>query len=376
MTSFSISSGGSTTFTDTTPDGGLFIDFERLDNSLSVQVNGVDLFVGGLGSAPNELEFQTSGTQGQTVGFADDTFYGSGGIPQIWQLGRTNPLPDDVIFRLRIDPDGDVQLFGVKSNGGPLEELKLLGGLTVNSSAIAAAWNPTGPNTIVVNQTQTGPTNADGDFVDILCFASGTLIETKSGSVRVDDLKTGDLVLTYDHGHQPLRWVGACCLSAAQLAEQPKLRPVVIRAGALGDGYPAKDLIVSPQHRILVSSAVAARMFDTQDVLIPAIKLVALEGIDVLQDTAGGVAYFHVLFDAHQIIWSNGALSESLFTGPEALKAVSPGARKEIAALFPQCLDPSFAPASARYIPKSGKRVAKLVARHQANQKAMFAEKE
>jgi hypothetical protein len=55
LPTFSISSGGTTTFTDTTPGSGLVIDFATLDNSFRLQINGVDLFVGGPAGAPNEL---------------------------------------------------------------------------------------------------------------------------------------------------------------------------------------------------------------------------------------------------------------------------------------------------------------------------------
>lgn len=361
------------TFVDETPNGGLIIDFATLDNSFSVQINGVDLFVGGPAGAPNEVEFQANATAGQTIRFTDGRTYGSNvgsdRIPEIWQLGTVDGAP---LVRLVINPDGTVELFGARSTGGALEPLELFNGLTVNTAAIDAAWNDTGTNTIVVNQAITGPTNASGEFVDVPCFAAGTLIETADGQVRVEDLKVGDLVLTYDHGLQPIRWIGACSLSSDQLEAKERLKPILIRADALGAGYPHQDLIVSPQHRVLVSSIIALRMFDCEDVLIPANKLVALDGIDIIDDTTNGVTYFHFLFEAHEIVWSNGALTESLFTGPEALKAVSAEARQEIEDLFPECCDPNYKAVSARHIPEQGKLMRKLAMRHQANQKPLF----
>ncbi|HEV8036959.1 Hint domain-containing protein [Yoonia sp.] len=361
------------TFVDETPNGGLIIDFATLDNSFSVQINGVDLFIGGPAGAPNEVEFQANATAGQTIRFTDGRTYGSNvgsdRIPEIWQLGTVG---GDPLVRLVINPDGTVELFGARSTGGPLEPLELFNGLTVNTAAIDAAWNDTGTNTIVVDQQVTGPTNASGEFVDVPCFAAGTLIETADGQVPVEDLKVGELVLTYDHGYQPIRWIGSCSVSPAQLEAKERLKPILIRADALGAGYPQQDLIVSPQHRVLVSSVIALRMFAYTDVLIPANKLVALDGIDVIDDTTDGVTYFHFLFDAHEIVWSNGAPTESLFTGPEALKAVSPEARQEIKDLFPECCDPEFAAHAARYIPEQGKLMRKLAMRHQANQKPLF----
>ena len=172
MPTFSITNGNTTTFTDTTPDGGLVIDFALLDNGFSVQVNGVNLFIGGPGGAPNELEFQTAATSGQTVQFVGGDDYGSD-TPEVWQLIGTNADP---IVRLEINPDGTIALYGVRANGGPLEQLELTNGLSVNTAAIAAAWNDSGNNTIVIDQGVTGPTHASGEITDVICFAAGTLI--------------------------------------------------------------------------------------------------------------------------------------------------------------------------------------------------------
>ncbi|MBO9472651.1 Hint domain-containing protein [Shimia sp. R10_1] len=370
MPSFSISGGNSTTYTDPTPGNGFVIDFDRLDNSINVQINGVDLFVGGPAGAPNELQFQTAATAGQTVRFADGDRYGTN-TPEIWQL-RNSGVDPDPVFRLEINPDGTIALYGMKFNNGPLEELELFNGLTVNSAAIASAWNDDGPNTVVVDQSVTGPTNASGDFEDVPCFVAGTQIETLLGSKPVEALHAGDLVLTYDGTYEPIRWIGSCALDGAHLRATPKLKPILIKANALGLGYPQRDLCVSPQHRMLVSSKVAMRMFGTRDVLVPAHKLLPLDGIEVLGDTSEGVTYWHILFDDHQVVWSNGAPSESLFTGPQALKALSPAGRAEIETLFPEICAPGFKPTSARHIPAQGKRVKKMVARHQANNMPIY----
>ena len=369
MPTFSIIDGSTTTFTDTTPGGGLTFDFALLDNSFSVQINGVQLFVGGPGTAPNELEFQTGSTQGQTVQFADGDEYGID-TPEVWQLSGTNADP---IVRLVINPDGTIALYGVKTNGGPLELLQLTNGLSVNTTAIAAAWNDSGTNTIVVDQGITGPTHASGEITDVPCFVAGTQVETARGPVSVENLKLTDQILTYDRGHQSMRWIGACRLSHAELLAHPNLRPILIRADALGPGYPRRDLTVSPQHRILVSSAIAMRMFDRKEVLVPAKKLLSLDGVTVIHDNPDGVEYWHMLFDQHEIIWSNGTPTESMFTGPEALKAVSPESRAEIETLFPEICAEGFKPTSARYIPQKGKLVEKLVQRHQANKKPLYS---
>ena len=204
-----------------------------------------------------------------------------------------------------------------------------------------------------------------------VCFARGTLIKTPAGEVRVEDLTVGDDVLTLDSGTQKIRWIGSTQRDSIDLAANPKLRPVRIRAGALGEGLPAQDLLVSRQHRFLVRSPIAQRMFDSSEVLLPAIKLIDLEGIDIAQDVEA-VEYFHILFDRHEIVCSNGAWSESLFTGPEALQAVPPASAQEIKKLFPEICEPDYEPASVRHIPETGKLMRKLVARHKKNNKPLY----
>ena len=65
------------------------------------------------------------------------------------------------------------------------------------------------------------------------------------------------------------------------------------------------DLIVSPQHRMLVRSQIAQKMFGTPEVLVAAKQLCQLRGIDVVEDLVD-VTYVHFLFDAHQIVLANG----------------------------------------------------------------------
>ncbi|SDE59320.1 Hint domain-containing protein [Paracoccus isoporae] len=195
------------------------------------------------------------------------------------------------------------------------------------------------------------------------CFARGTQIETAHGSVAVEDIGEGDHVLTADHGYQPVRWIGRKMLDARQLAECPNLVPIRIRAGALGGKLPAQDLLVSPQHRMLVRSQIANRIFGQSEVLVAAKQLVVVDGIDIAADVTE-VEYFHLLFDQHEILFSNGAETESFYTGPQALKSVSPAAREEILTLFPELRDIDYTALSARPL-SSGRMGRKLAMLHQ-----------
>jgi len=199
----------------------------------------------------------------------------------------------------------------------------------------------------------------------IVCFAGGTLIETDQGQINVARLSVGDRVRTMDHGYQALRWI-----SGRRVRAFGNHAPIRIEAGALGSGLPRRALRVSPQHRILVRSKIAMRMFGTPEVLIAAKKLVGLPGITV-DKTMPYVTYWHFLFNRHEIVFSEGAATESLFTGPEALKAIGLDARHEIISLFPQLDAASKTSDAARKIIHGHARN-RMVVRHKKNAQSVF----
>ena len=206
----------------------------------------------------------------------------------------------------------------------------------------------------------------DGSVV--ICFTAGTHIELPGGEVaKVEELAPGDYVQTQNGKPQPIRWIARRRLSRAHLAANPKLRPVRIAPGALGCGLPMRTLRVSRQHRMLVSSPIAQRMFDTPSVLVAAIRLVGLPGIEI-DEVCEEVEYVHFLLDRHDIVYAEGAPSESRFTGAEALRAVGADARAELMAIFPGLKE--HAP-SAVPIPSLA-RQKRLIARHAKNKRPLL----
>lgn len=161
----------------------------------------------------------------------------------------------------------------------------------------------------------------------IPCFTAGTPIDTPAGAVPVEALRPGDLVLTRDNGPQPLRWSAMRRLTQAELAADPRLLPVEIAAGALGNGA---RLAVSPQHAILLRDP------DGEERLIRAIHLARLKGGGVHQRFGcRGVTYVHLMFDRHQVLRSGGLWSESFYPGPQALASLHRAALRELETLFP-----------------------------------------
>ncbi len=192
----------------------------------------------------------------------------------------------------------------------------------------------------------------------LVCFASGTRIETPIGAVAVDDLSIGDLVMTKDRGACPIRWIGRRTVRATGT-----FAPVRIRTGALGQAAPERDLVVSQQHRVMLSSKIAERLVGSREVLVAAKKLVGCEGVSLVEDMHE-VTYHHILLDTHEIIFADGLATESLLAGPMALASFNAETLGEIRTLFPDFEDKANVP--ARQI-VSGKPLKVLLARHEKN---------
>ncbi len=218
---------------------------------------------------------------------------------------------------------------------------------------------------------KTAPHSVDNS--SIVCYVAGTLIETEGGEVPVETLRIGDRVWTADNGFQEIRWIGSRTLNRSEISSNVKLRPIKISAGTLSNDTPAIDLFVSRQHRILIRSNICERMFGDSELLVPAIRLTEIDGIDIV-DEVDSITYWHFMFDEHQIVRANGALSESMYFGPNAIRGLTQLARDEIHALFPELSVLDENPAGARQLLSSNKRTKNLVWRHIKNRRPVVDE--
>ena len=414
-TTLTVSTGGTYTFTTNSDDGSqLFIDGIRVvdnDGLHSAQTQS-----GTENLTPGEhnvviIFFQNGGTDnlsstisgpdtgyvaidittaeivgpGAVVGLpGNDTIDGGDGDDDIFGEGGDDNITVGVGDTATGGADADTFTldFDQTSSGGSTN-INIHGSTTEDAGVDDDTLDLTGFGKFVLTET----IDADGDSTSgtaiydsgqtvnfseienlIVCFAKGTHIRAESGIRAIETLKVGDRLMTLDNDLQTIRWVGERSLGDKKLAAYPNLRPIRIKAEALGDGMPSHDLIVSPQHRIVVRSKIAIRMFAAAEVFVPAKHLLGLKGVTIATDITE-VTYYHLLCDSHEIIEANGALAETLYTGTEAMKAMTPEALEELALIFgdqPIGLQPL-----ARFSPK-GQRAKKLVERHIKNDRAMY----
>ena len=180
-----------------------------------------------------------------------------------------------------------------------------------------------------------------------LCFLPGTLIETPAGQRPVEALAEDDLVITRDGGARPICWIGRRRISGGRLMAMPHLRPIRFLAGALGGG-PESDLLLSPDHRVLLKGPVASELFGTAEVLVAARDLVNDRDIRIERQPRE-IEYIHLMLERHEILMANGISVESFHPADAALERIAPEQRARLFSRLPKLEeDPAHFGAHAR----------------------------
>ncbi|WP_298557567.1 Hint domain-containing protein [uncultured Aliiroseovarius sp.] len=322
---------GSTGLTAVDTDGDGIVDYLDLDSDNDGITDNVEGQSTGGYVAPTGTD-----TDGDGIDDAYDTtpttgHVGSSGLtPEDTDLDGTGDYRDtdsdndgltDVeeaghgVTQTAIDASGDADGDGIK------DVVDDVLGWDVNDADIDGSGNFTLPDT----DGDLG-LGGDLDYRDVICFTTGSLILTDRGERPVEELRIGDMVVTRDHGLQPIRW-----MSHTTTAGVGRLAPIRIQEGAFGNH---SALIVSPQHRMVYEGPQASLFFAEPEVMIPAVHL--LHSGCATQTDVDSVTYFHIMFDAHQVIFANGAATESFHPGHQGLKAVDAAARDELFTLFPE----------------------------------------
>ncbi|HEX9858400.1 MAG TPA: Hint domain-containing protein, partial [Paracoccaceae bacterium] len=268
-----------------------------------------------LGEAGDDLLYGGAGNDTLTGGDGADTLFGGDGRDSI--AGGIGDLADGG------EGGDDYDTLDLRGHGKPLTNV---------------IYDPLNPENGTVEFL-----DADGNVIGAMsfeniehvipCFTPGSLILTAQGEVKVEDLAIGNRVLTRDNGYQAIRWVGKRHLTRIDLAMQPRLNPIRIRAGALGGALPERDMLVSPQHRMLMTGPRAEMFFGENEVLVAATHLVGEAGVSRV--FPNGVTYIHLLFDRHEIIRADGCWTESYQPGDLTLKGMESAQLEELLLLFP-----------------------------------------
>ncbi len=156
---FDLTNGASQIFTTQAVAANLqqefVLDFYQLDNSFNLLFNDLNIVNSGSTTTPTEIQFESGTRIARNIEFADGTFWGAGGIPNIWTL-RVGAPSNNPIIRVVVDRTGTIRMYGIKANGGQLLPLQLTGGLTFRQ----IPWRTTGAanNTFALGQMVVGTT--------------------------------------------------------------------------------------------------------------------------------------------------------------------------------------------------------------------------
>ena len=288
-----------------------------------------------------EIEYANGDTAGQLIFFTDvhfdtvpftgdpDTLYGGAGDDTLYAGDQDIAYGEDGDDTFLFNPDelsgGAVTIVGGEGDETTGDVLDL-SGLLVPGSIVYSNSNDTAGGFSGTATLTDGTIVTFSEIETIICFTAGTLIRTPLGERRIDTLKAGDVVLTLDDGPQPIRWIGKKTVRASGA-----LAPIRFRRGAIGN---TRDLLVSPQHRMLCTGYRPQLHFGESEILAPAKSLV--DECDITVEYGGMVTYVHMLFDQHQIVFANGAASESFFPASTGLNSIEDAARDEVFKLFPE----------------------------------------
>lgn len=201
-------------------------------------------------------------------------------------------------------------------------------GVTYYRAGASAVFMPTDGTVLVPSSFRSSTfvnTSTQYDLPPVPCFVAGTMIFTAKGALPVESLQPGDLLLTRDSGMRPVRWVGQITVDGTG-----RFAPIRFMPDTQGN---TRALLVSPNHRMLMTGWKAEMYFGESEVLVPAKTLVNGDTISVAP--CAQVTYVHILMDHHEVIFAEGAATESLHPGDYLIAGASE-TRAEILALFPE----------------------------------------
>ncbi|MBV7379871.1 Hint domain-containing protein [Maritimibacter dapengensis] len=287
------------------------------------EVNSIRIGIADVGDSSYDSTLLIAAESGQSVVLAnDDSFDIAPGFTKVVDVISNDEAPSGSTITI-------THINGVEVVAGDTVNLTTGQSVTLNADGTFTVVADSDIEAVNFSYTIDADGISDSAFVtlnSIPCFVAGTRIATPTGCVPVETLRPGDLVETHDDGPRPLRWIGA-----RQVAATGHFAPIRIRANTFGQHG---ELRVSPLHRILIRDAVAQLLFDEPEVLVAARDLVNDGSVRPLE--GGRVTYVHLLFDRHQVVYSEGLATESFLPGPQTLASFEREMVEEICTLFPE----------------------------------------
>lgn len=250
--------------------------------------------------------------------------------------GGNSTLEDATIIRSDyVGPgQGAVVFEGTESGSGELVQLVWSPGFDLEGWYWSNGGSPSSPNAFWTSDRDASAT------YQTICFAEDTRVDTPSGPRPVQALRIGDPVQTLDNGVQPVLWTRRHIQVLDQRSE--KSAPILIHASALGANRPLNDLIVSPQHRILVGGQGQLSPCFDSEAFVPAKALTVLPGIRQLRGKRS-VTWVHFACARHEIIVAHGCFSETLLLGGMVMVGLTLPERLSLHRMFPKTQNISHA---------------------------------
>jgi hypothetical protein len=249
---------------------------------------------------------------------------GSGNLLQLANLPNVDAaiVGFDGTDTLNVDGPINHVAYSPGFSGNPGSLFLMNGETTVERLSVVGDYTS---QTFVVNQVSSSEANIVVRPIE--CFAAGTRIATRRGSAAVEDLQTGDLVMTVSGRLQPIQWIGRRTVHCRRHPAAERVQPIRIAPHAFGEDRPRRPLLLSPDHSVFV-----------EGVLIPVRFLI--NGTTVTQLDVATVSYYHVELPHHDVVLAEGLPTETyLETGGRAAFENGGGAMQ---------LHPDFAPDEAR----------------------------
>lgn len=180
--------------------------------------------------------------------------------------------------------------------------------ITPSTPGIAFSTSPGGDalsgGNEIIGAAVSGTSIVGESLIAPLCFLRGTGILTPRGPVKIEELAIGDEVVTHFGGISRVKWLGRQSYSRRFAARNPAKMPVRIKAGALADGRPLRDLLISPGHSLLIGGQLVLAQF-------------LINGLTITQGEAPEqIDYIHVELDGHDCVLAEGCWAESYADAP------------------------------------------------------------